>query len=65
MSLQNELGKISLTAQSTISKSVWKQLQSFFLDGWTGNVTLSVKDGRILCLRVEEITNAPRPNGRP
>ena len=65
MSLQNESGKIiSLAVQSTISKSVWEQLQFFSLDGWTGNVTLNVKDGRILCLRVEEITNAPRPSSR-
>ncbi len=61
MPLHNESEVVSLAIRPTVSESVWLQLRSFSLDSWTGNVTLNIKDGRILCLRVEEITNGPRP----
>ena len=48
-----------------IPKVVWSRLRSFLLDELTGNVTLNIKDGRILSFHIEESVIVPRPEGRP
>ena len=35
--------------------AVWEKLQEFVLDKRTGNISINVKDGKVLGVRVEEL----------
>lgn len=62
ISLQSEPNE---GARIGIPKVVWSRLRSFLLDELTGNMTLNIKDGRILSFHIEESVIVPRPERRP
>ncbi len=47
-------------AETLMPPWVRKAIKKFVLDKSTGNVTLNIKEGRILGIRTETLTNPPK-----
>ena len=59
----NERGRVKHFAPGPeLPPRLWEPIKRFLLDGKTGNVKLSIKDGRILSCRLEEyVTVSDKP----